>query len=1034
MNDNKGIYEALISKKLNNEIQACHEELRILKEKIDGAEASGLIATYFSLVMQKGLNYYHHGKEDVLKQISIANKLIDLLGMEVDDREFNDYKIDDHHLLKGVFEKNTPKDEEIIPITSISKSTLFTGSTSEPTVYSEINKEIATADSIDFLVSFIKFSGLRLLMPSLIKHTKTKPLRIITTSYMGATDYKAVEELAKLPNTTVKISYDTERTRLHAKAYYFHRNTGFSTAYIGSSNISKAALTEGTEWNLKFSEYTSKEIIEKYKYTFESYWESSEFITFDLQNEVNRVQLKKSLKRENDANKHFFDFDIRPYSYQQEILDKLEVERAVIKSKRNLIVAATGTGKTIISAFDFKRYYKQNKNSKLLFLAHRKEILEQSLETFRRILKDYNFGDLWIGNEIPSQYNHVFASVQTLNRQAKYQSFENTAFDFIVLDETHHGTASSYDKLLTYFNPDILLGLTATPERMDGEDITKYFNRRVAYEIRLHEAIDRRLLCPFHYFGVTDTENYTNVPFVRGKYDISALNNVYTGNDLRAKHVLRNIYKYVTDIDEVKGIGFCVSIDHADFMAAFFNKNGVKSMSLSSQSDTEERESAKLRLSKGIIKFIFVVDLYNEGVDIPEVNTVLFLRPTESSTIFIQQLGRGLRISEDKEVLTVLDFVGQANKNYNYRSKLVSLVGKTHGAIENELVNEFPSLPKGCFISLERKAADYILDNLKQTYNNKRNLLRMIRNFKHESYKALTLENFLEHYQLEPHHIYKSYSFYELLFCEGLIDAYDVPDIKEYKQALRRITHINSIKWIDFLLHFLKQQSISIDELTNEEKTMLLMFHYTITNDSPNGDLLSSIVKLRTRNRLLLVEIIELLEYNRAHINVKEKSIKLPYELPLELYAKYTADQVLASMGVHTVNRKMPFREGVKYVEDKKTDIFFITINKSEKNFSETTLYEDYAISESLFHWQSQSRTSDTSPTGQRYIHQQTNGNTVLLFVREYKTENGISSPFYFLGKANYVSHKGSKPISFVWQLEEKMPTFIQKKSNRSVG
>jgi hypothetical protein len=317
---------------------------------------------------------------------------------------------------------------------------------------------------------------------------------------------------------------------------------------------------------------------------------------------------------------------------------------------------------------------------------------------------------------------------------------------------------------------------------------------------------------------------------------------------------------------------------------------------------------------------------------------------------------------------------------------------------------------------------------------NKRNLLKMIRNFKFESYKPLTLENFLEHYKLEPYHIYKSYRFYELLCGEGVIDDYNVPDIKEFKQALRRITHINAIKWIEFILRFLKKENPSVDELANDEKTMLLMFHYTIANDCPNGELVSGINKLKTQNEWLLKEMIELLEYNRKHIDVKEKLIKLPYDLPLELFAKYTVDHVLASMGVHTIDRKMPFREGVIYVEDKKTDIFFITINKYERNFSETTLYEDYAISETLFHWQSQSRTSDTSPTGQRYINQRTNGNTVLLFVREYKTENGINAPFYFLGKANYVSHKGSKPISLIWELEEKMPTLIHKKSNRSVS
>lgn len=686
----------------------------------------------------------------------------------------------------------------------------------------------------------------------------------------------------------------------------------------------------------------------------------------------------------------------------------------------------------MVSAFDFKRYYKQNPGAKLLFLAHRKEILQQSIDAFRKILKDQNFGDMWVAEHSPVSYDHIFASVQTLNSSSNYKKFTPDNFDYIVLDETHHSAAESYDRLLGYFKPDILLGLTATPERMDNQDILKYFNNKIAYEIRLHDAINRNLLCPFHYFGVTDNVDLENVGWARGGYEISALSNVYTGNSARADLVIRTVEKYTNNIQDLKAIGFCVSKDHARYMSDYFNKKNISSINLDSDSPLEQRNTAKRRLQKGEIKFIFVVDLYNEGVDIPQINTVLFLRPTESATIFIQQLGRGLRRYEDKDVLTVLDFIGQAHKQYNYRTKLISLIGKSNNTVEQYMDSGFSSLAKGCAIHLEKIASKYILDNLKNTIVNKNYIRRMIRNYRFETQRPLDIGNFLTHYQLELWQIYKTAPFYQFLIEENMIEKESIKDDEILKSSLKRLMHIDSIYYIDFLLSYLQKDSYSLDDLDEEQYLMLMMFHYTLWKSAPEEQITDYIYRLRDDNNAVFQEIIQLLQYKRESVDFIEKKIDLDYPCPLRLHSSYTQDQILAALGEHTAQKEKPFREGVLYIEDKTTDIFFITINKSEKDFKVSTQYEDYAISERLFHWQSQSRTSDTSVTGKRYLNQRKNNNTVLLFVRENSSNNSITMPYYFIGKANYTSHSGSKPISIVWEMQHSMPAAIFKKTNKA--
>lgn len=1012
-----GLYEVAI----DNEMELAIKELEnegylITTKKIDSSEIDRILIDYFDKYLLKQL-----GKQDDKEKIKIINRLI---------KTINDIGYENKISEKQLVEIGQRNGSEIQrPITSIARSSLFTGAKDEPSVMSELKKEIKSADRIDMLVSFIKFSGIRLIIDELTEFTKTKQLRVITTSYMGATDYKAIEEISKLPNTEIKISYDTQRTRLHAKAYYFYRETGFSTAYIGSSNISNPALTSGLEWNMKISEYTENELHNKYKATFESYWNSNDFELFNINDESCKNKLKEALQRKNIYTDDLpLLFGLNPYSYQELILEELVVEREVYNSYRNLVVAATGTGKTMIAGFDFKRFYKKNPKAKLLFLAHREEILSQSIKTFRAILKDYNFGEMWVNSKTPDEFKHVFASIQTINSSEKYLKFEKDNFDYIVIDESHHSGAYTYDRIIKYFKPKILLGLTATPERMDGIDITELFNNRIASEMRLTEAIDRKLLSPFHYFAVTDPISLDEVTWVRGKYDHNELANLYTKNDQRVEAIISSLNKYTLDYNNVKALGFCISKQHAHFMSKKFNEVGLKSIALDSNSKDKERQNAAEKLKNGDINYIFVVDLYNEGIDIPSVDTVLFLRPTESLTIFLQQLGRGLRLDEGKEALTVLDYVGHANSNYNFASKFRALIGRTHQTLNKEIQDEFPNLPKGCFIKLEKIAQKHILDNINNMIPNKKNIMKMIRRYSLETSSKLNLTNFIKHNDLNIVDIYKVDSFYRLLYNERKIDKFRCIDYKELKSSYWRFATTDSKTFLTFVRDIFENKTILY-----KDPLMISMLYFTIWNTKPKDSFTESFNKLFKNNIDFINEVLEITNYQLNHIKFIEKDNLLPYKIPLKVHAQYTINQITSALGIFDEKTLFNIMAGVKHIKDKKTDIFFITLNKNEKDYKPTTMYHDYAIDKSHFHWQSQSATSIKSSTGQRYINHKKTGNHILLFVREFRTDGNKTMPYIFLGRGFYESHKGEKPINFIWKMEQKIPQYILKNANLKI-
>ena len=1045
-----GLYEQVINTALNRELSEIPDARKSVAP-IDKAEASKVLAQYLADVVQKGLENVLDNGGNITDQVDLANRIVSLIERETKEAAFASLGVDQRaEQLLALLREQDPRlavgrtaADLSRPETSIAQSSLFTGAIHEPQMYTELKKEIVSADRIDMLVSFIKWSGLRLLMDELREFTqKGGELRIITTSYMGATDVKAIEELRALPNTKIKVSYDTKRTRLHAKTYVFYRNTGFTTAYVGSSNLSNAAISSGLEWNVKVTHRDLPETIDKIAATFESYWNSSEF---EYYSEDQRERLARALKAEKyyDSNSDaVYTMDIAPYSYQQEILDKLEAERTVRGYTRNLVVAATGTGKTVISALDYKRFRKQNpgKPCRLLFVAHREEILRQSLYTFRAVLKDANFGELFVGNNRPESIDHLFMSIQTFNSQGFAEKTASDFYDYIVVDEFHHAAAPTYQKLLTYYQPKILLGLTATPERMDGKSILFYFGNRIAAEIRLPEAIDRKLLCPFQYFGVADTVDLNTLKWSAGGYDKNELSNLYTFSgavaNRRADLVVSSLLRYVTDIDEVKGLGFCVSVEHAEFMCHYFNSRGIPSIFLTGKSSDEERKTAKGRLVSGEVRFIFVVDIYNEGVDIPEVNTVLFLRPTESLTFFLQQLGRGLRLAEGKDCLTVLDFIGQANKRYNFEDKFAALLSNTTRSVTREIKEGFVSAPKGCYIQLEKKAARYILDNIRASYGNTAGLVSRAASFTEDSGLELTLAHFLDYYHLDPRAIYKFSSFSRICTRADVTPDFSEPLEEILTKAFGRLAVVDSRRWIRFLLDLLPRlDDVDFSALSELEQRMLQMFYVTVWGKAAESwesdEVLDNLYAL-SDSPVLLGELLDLLRYRYEQIDFIDEPVDLGFDCPLDLHCTYTRDQLLVALDFM---KPATVREGVKWLPEKQLDVFFVTLNKADKDYSPTTMYNDYSINESLFHWQSQSTTAADSPTGQRYIHHRERGSKVLLFVREFKADRitGGAEAYTFLGTANYVKHEGSRPMNITWQLDRPIPAKFLKKTNKLV-
>lgn len=1039
-----GIYEKLITQLIESHLD--RGRFYIGERQLDSSDASIWLSRFLSNILEFAIGSVPNGDDQLQKQIELSNELLMWLKGKFQDEELFDENLLDTQgrILTAIYELENPISsdikkyvQDIFPLTGLSQSELFCGSNAGLSLESELKREILSADKIYWLVSFIKWAGIRIFRKELEAFTnRGRELKIITTSYMGATDAKAVEYLAGLPNTEVKLSYNTERERLHAKSYLFLRDTGYHTGYIGSSNISRSALTSGLEWNLKITSQEIPHIIAKTLSTFETYWESSDFEHFDG-NAESTEKLRRALNKEKitgDNGPSFF-FKIDPYPHQADILEQLTVQRNVHHRFRNLVVAATGTGKTLISAFDFARFLKQKPEAKFLFVAHREEILKQAREAYRGVLKNGGFGELWVSGHSPEHYRQLFVSVQTLNNQLSELKLTKDFYDFIVIDEVHHITASSYRSVLNYFSPDILLGLTATPERHDGKNILDDFGGVIAAELRLPEAITQKHLCPFHYFGIDDDTDLRNISWNKGGYDIAQLTNLYTSNQSRVSKILRSLEEIITDVGSMKALAFCVSQDHAEYMTQQFLLKGIKADVLTSN-NSDLRQAKQQAIRSGQISVLCVVDIFNEGVDIPEIDTLLFLRPTESLTIFLQQLGRGLRKESGKDCCTVLDFVGNSRPEYDFANKFRALIGKTEHAISDEIKQGFPHAPLGCRIELTKQTQEMVLRRIREATLTLNRLVLLIRQYPQHSTEPLTLSNFLvQNDHIDPSELYKRGSWQELVNRANDITQNSESDFKLIRNGIwRRILSCDDHYYFLFLKRLCQDNFVYPEESYRQA----LICHYDFwQKEGPKtgcDTLEESLAKLSALN--FSTELIDVIDWKLKQTKHEQVVMSDLPEVPLRLHARYAREQILVAFGATTFERQPPAREGVYIIKDENIELLFVTLNKNEKQFSPTTMYHDYAISDQLFHWQSQNSARPDRGRGKDYIQHRAIGKRLFLFVREQtKDEYGRTMGFVNYGEVEYLSHTGSQPMSIKWKLRTPMPSFMwQQAAKLAVG
>ena len=896
--------------------------------------------------------------------------------------------------------------------------------------YNHITKLLLESKSFIFNVAFINFSGVQLLLDVFSKlENKNIKGKILTSTYLNFTQIKALEKLKEFSNIELKI-YDSNSTNIgfHSKSYIFEFED-FYEVIVGSSNITASAFKSNIEWNVKTTikkdELFLKNILDEFSFLWsESFEVNEEFLK-------NYKMFQEAQKQEKTF---FFSKNIKTNFMQKIALEKLENLRQKNQTKA-LIIAATGSGKTYLSTFDVRNF----KAKKMLFLVHRENILIDAKQSFENIILDKTFG-LFTGNKKEKECDYLFSTIQTMGLYVN--EFKKDEFDYIIIDEAHHSTSASYKKIIDYFKPKFLLGLTATSNRMDGNSIYEIFDENIACDIRLNDALEYDLVVPFHYFGICDinTIDYENVDL--NKIDVLAkLLNV----NKRVDYIIdqMNFYSFVGA--KRKALGFCVSKEHSLFMSEEFNKRGITSIHLSSDDSIDKRVEfiKKLEDENDALEVIFTVDIFNEGVDIPSINTVLFLRPTNSPIVFIQQLGRGLRKHKNKEFLTVLDFIGNHKKAYLIALALAGNKAIDKDSLKLSISNNFANF-KNAHIMMDEISKQRILEQIeKDNFNNLKYLKEQYFEFKSLlDNKIPKLVDYLPFDDLvNPlNFIDESYSYVEFLS--------KVEDKNEYKELVLNVDFIKAIRFVENLLpikrvyEFVILKYLLDNDFCDERIAFKILDKYldkvckqTVLNSFSylNQDFLDS---AQINRYLKLVDfdgekIIKTEEFKKLLENKKYKEIfedslnygiytyeeefgTTDFGMPfLKLYSKYNMLNIAQLCNFPKIHSSFRGSGFLKYKDD-----FFLFINLEKEKFSKSANYHNAFLSKDIFTYQSKPSHSQNQGDGEKLCQNKKFGVKLHIFVRKFAQVDKKTQNFIYLGLANCIKYEGNKPIDLELKLE----------------